>query len=156
MESMKNKLHKICLLLLCLYSFYFVSCAFLSPICAYTKNYELSAKLTSMFIYSCHQQPDRSFWILNYPMPLCARCYGVYLSTFLFSILSIFKQIKINKYILFVFCLIVFTDISLNCGFFSKQINTGNIIRFLTGNLIGLILIVFINKLFEFERRKND
>jgi uncharacterized membrane protein len=27
----------------------------------------------------CHQMPERSLWILGYPMSVCARCLGIYL-----------------------------------------------------------------------------
>src|SRR5258708_24810051 len=28
--------------------------------------------------YVCHQRPDRCFWIHGRPMPVCARCSGLY------------------------------------------------------------------------------
>lgn len=30
--------------------------------------------------YICHQRPERSFWIAGHPMPVCARCAGLYLA----------------------------------------------------------------------------
>lgn len=30
--------------------------------------------------YICHQRPERSFWIAGRPMPVCARCAGLYLA----------------------------------------------------------------------------
>jgi hypothetical protein len=26
----------------------------------------------------CHQRPDRSFWRAGHPLPVCGRCYGLY------------------------------------------------------------------------------
>jgi uncharacterized membrane protein len=28
--------------------------------------------------FICHQRPERSFWIAGRPMPVCARCTGLY------------------------------------------------------------------------------
>jgi uncharacterized membrane protein len=35
--------------------------------------------LYEVFSASCQQQPSRTFWMLGYPMALCARCCGAYL-----------------------------------------------------------------------------
>jgi uncharacterized membrane protein len=31
----------------------------------------------------CHQDPARSFWIAGQPLPVCARCLGIYIGGFL-------------------------------------------------------------------------
>ncbi len=31
----------------------------------------------------CHQDPARSFWLAGVPLPVCARCFGIYLGAFL-------------------------------------------------------------------------
>jgi uncharacterized membrane protein len=31
----------------------------------------------------CHQDPARSFWLAGMPLPVCARCLGIYLGAFL-------------------------------------------------------------------------
>ena len=38
----------------------------------------------------CHQRPDRSFWIHGRPMPVCARCTGLYASAALAAPLALF------------------------------------------------------------------
>ncbi|MBW9221625.1 DUF2085 domain-containing protein [Methanothermococcus sp. SCGC AD-155-C09] len=40
-------------------------------------------ELSSLFIYSiysqiCHQMPERSYYIFNHKMAVCARCFGIY------------------------------------------------------------------------------
>ena len=35
------------------------------------------------FSHFCHQNPERSFFIMQYPMALCHRCSGIYLGFFL-------------------------------------------------------------------------
>jgi uncharacterized membrane protein len=44
-----------------------------------------SSSLTAAFVYEaaarvCHQQADRSFQLAGVQMPVCARCFGLYLS----------------------------------------------------------------------------
>lgn len=55
---MKNKIRIIFLILFSIYSLYFFIGSTLAPIFAHFKFYDLSSKLTSFYIYSCHQQPD--------------------------------------------------------------------------------------------------
>ena len=105
-KLMKNKIRIIFLILFSLYSAYFFIGSTLAPILAHYQYYDLSAKLTSLFIYSCHQQPDRSFWLMGYPVALCCRCYGVYLTTMIASIFAIFNKLKINKYLIIILVLI--------------------------------------------------
>jgi uncharacterized membrane protein len=37
----------------------------------------------------CHQRPERSFWIAGAPMPVCARCTGLYASATFGSVLAL-------------------------------------------------------------------
>jgi uncharacterized membrane protein len=37
----------------------------------------------------CHQRPDRCFWIRGRPMPVCARCTGLYVSAALAAPLAL-------------------------------------------------------------------
>lgn len=150
---MKNKIRCTFFILLSLYSAYFFICSTLAPILAHYQYYDLSAKLTSLFIYSCHQQPDRSFWFLGYPVALCCRCYGVYLSTMLTSILVIFKRPKLNKYIVVLLILICAIDIYINYGMGIRAHNTGNVTRFVVGIIMGLLLTLGINGIFNMKRR---
>ena len=90
---------KFLLVLFCFYSAFFFAGSLLAPVLAHYHFYDLSAVLTSTFMFSCHQQPDRSFWVLGYPVALCARCLGFYLGVMLTSGFMVFKQIKINRLI---------------------------------------------------------
>ena len=47
------------------------------------------------FSHFCHQNPERSFFIMQYPMALCHRCSGIYLGLFLGMISAkIFRRIR--------------------------------------------------------------
>lgn len=150
---MKNKIKIVFFILLSLYSAYFFICSTLAPIMAHYHYYEFSAKLTSLFMYSCHQQPDRSFWLLGYPVALCCRCYGVYLATMISSILAILEKLKIHKYIICLFVLITLTDICINYGFGIRTYNTGNVTRFVVGIIMGILFTIGINGIFNTRRR---
>ena len=113
-KLMKNRIRIILLILFSLYSAYFFIGSTLAPILAHYQHYDLSAKLTSLFIYSCHQQPDRSFWLMGYPVALCCRCYGVYLATMIASIFAIFNKLKLNRIAIIILILISAIDIYIN------------------------------------------
>jgi uncharacterized membrane protein len=42
--------------------------------------------------FVCHQRPGRSFWIGGAPMPVCARCTGLYLAAAAGAALAIVSQ----------------------------------------------------------------
>lgn len=151
---MKNRIRIILLILFSLYSAYFFIGSTLAPILAHYQHYDLSAKLTSLFIYSCHQQPDRSFWLLGYPVALCCRCYGVYLATMIASIFAIFNKLKINKYLIIILVLISAIDLYINYGMGIRTHNTGNIVRFIVGIIMGLLITLGINGIFKYKKEK--
>ena len=151
---MKNRIRIILLILFSLYSAYFFIGSTLAPILAHYQHYDLSAKLTSLFIYSCHQQPDRSFWLLEYPVALCCRCYGVYLATMIASIFAIFNKLKINKYLIIILVLISAIDLYINYGMGIRTHNTGNIVRFIVGIIMGLLITLGINGIFKYKKEK--
>jgi len=151
---MKNRIRIILLILFSLYSAYFFIGSTLAPILAHYQHYDLSAKLTSLFIYSCHQQPDRSFWLMGYPVALCCRCYGVYLATMIASIFAIFNKLKINKYLIIILVLISAIDLYINYGMGIRTHNTGNIVRFIVGIIMGLLITLGINGIFKYKKEK--
>lgn len=150
---MINKIRIIFFILFSLYSAFFFIGSTLTPITAHFKFYDLSAKLTSLYVYSCHQQPDRSFWLLGYPVSLCCRCYGVYISTTISSIFAIFNKLKISKFAIILLILISVVDIFINLGIRTNSHNTGNFVRFSVGIMIGLLITLGINGLFNMKRR---
>ena len=150
---MKNKIRKIVILLFCLYSAFFFIGGLMAPVLAHYKFYDLSATLTSLYVYSCHQQPDRSFWILGYPMALCCRCLGFYIGVFIAGFVDIFDKLKINLKTFIILLLISVIDIVINYGLGERH-NTGNITRFVVGLIMGLLFVVFISHLFKRQWRK--
>ncbi len=146
MKYIKNTL----IILFALYSGFFWLGALSTPFLSHYGNYELSAKLNYLFSCSCHQNPERSFWFLGYPVSLCARCLGVYISVTFSCFLALFNKIKINFKIFILLTLVCFTDIILNL----LHINTGNITRFSVGIIMGLLITTILNFILNI-RRKN-
>ena len=64
---------------------FFLCCALLlfaltltAPYLAYTGHEELSEFNYVLFADTCHQRANRSFFVFNHKMGVCARCFGVY------------------------------------------------------------------------------
>ena len=134
-----KKIKIIVIIFFSIYSLFFVIGSLLAPITAHFGLYELSSRLTSTFMYSCHQKPDRSFWILGYPAALCCRCLGFYSGVVTSGILTVFDKLKISLKIYIILFLLVISDIVLN---YILKISTSNIIRFFTGIIMGFLFII--------------
>ena len=152
---MRSMLRKLILIFFCLYSLFFVVGSSLAPIMAYYKQYELSAILTSTYMFSCHQQPDRSFWLMGYPIALCCRCYGFYFGVAITGIIAVFNILKMslrNFIIILVLCII---DIIINYGL-GIMVNTGNITRFIIGILMGILFVTVLDYVLKLKRRSKN
>ena len=76
----------------------------------------------------CHQMPERSLFVKGYQFPVCARCTGVIISSFLATFIFFWYRLSIRMSILF--CVIMFID------WFIQRINiraSTNLRRFVTG-----------------------
>lgn len=149
---MKEFIRKSLLIFLCLYSLFFVVGSVLAPIMAFCRHFELSALLTSTYMFSCHQQPDRSFWLLGYPIALCCRCLGVYFSTAVSAVLAFYNRLNISRRAFLIMFIISLADIFINYGM-GKHNNTGNITRFIIGILMGILIVSALNHIFKLKRR---
>ena len=152
---MRFNTRKFIILLFCIYSAFFFVGSLLAPILAHFKFYDLSATFTSLYVYSCHQQPDRSFWIFGYPVALCCRCLGFYIGVFVASIINIFDKLNVNLKTFIILLIVVTIDITINYGLGVKH-NTGNITRFIIGLIMGLLFVVAICHLFNRKWRKES
>lgn len=149
-------INKSIFLITALYGLFFILGGVLPPILAYFHFYDISGQITFLFSGSCHQQSDRSFWISGYPMSLCARCIGVYLGTFCGAVFFLFNKNKILslKYI-YIIIVLISVDIILN---YLLNFDTGNIIRFIIGIMIGTLFVTSLKYLSIYlnKKEKND
>ncbi len=110
-------------------------------------------QLSAKYFYgeTCHQIPERSFSIDHKFILVCSRCLGIYFGTFfgliIFSFLrfkKIFEAFNFKKLaaVHILFALPLIADI-----FASKVlvINSGNLIRFITGFIVMVPICYFIN-----------
>ena len=100
-------------------------------------------------MFSCHQNPCRSFWIFGYPIALCCRCLGFYLGVAISSLIIVIKgwELSYKKFIVLFF--IAFTDILLNYKF---NFDTGNYTRFLIGIIMGFLFTALICIIYRLKR----
>lgn len=150
---MKLKIKYFVLMFFCLYSFFFFLGSTLAPVMAKFGYYDLASILYFIYHNSCHQQPDRSFWLLGYPIALCCRCYGFYLGVIISVIFALFNKLKINKQSFIFLFLISLTDIFINYGM-GVRLNTGSYTRFFVGIIMGLIFTTILCYIFQIEWRK--
>jgi uncharacterized membrane protein len=66
-------------------SLIWVSIIFLSPFLK-SKGFFLIDWIYQGFGSLCHQWPSRCFYLFGYPMPVCTRCFGLYLGFFAASL----------------------------------------------------------------------
>ncbi len=93
--------------------------------------------------YICHQRPERCYYVNGKPMPICSRCFGVYLGVILgmfipFLISNIYLFDVKNMYILFILGLIPMA-IDGGTQFFGIR-KSNNHLRFITGLLAGIVV----------------
>ncbi|MDF2538368.1 MAG: hypothetical protein K0S76_1389 [Herbinix sp.] len=80
----------------------------------------------------CHQRPDRSFFIKDYQMPICARCFGVCIG-YIIAVTGYFL-VGFTKILSFAGCFVMFLDWLLQ-EIKIKESTNGR--RFVTGLLGG-------------------
>lgn len=148
---MKINIKNLILITFCLYSLFFIVGSIFAPICAHYHQFDLSGKLTAMYMFSCHQDPSRSFWILNYPIALCCRCLGFYIGVAISSFVALVKIYKISFIKFALLLTIALADIICNYAF---KLNTGNFIRFLAGIALGVSFITSICYVYKLKKER--
>jgi uncharacterized membrane protein len=106
----------------------------------------VSAPVYKFFSYLCHQQPERSFHIAEYPFAVCSRCFGVYSGLLLgFIIYPFIKKIEEIEPLprIWLFLAMVPIGIDWSLGIFGIWENT-HVSRFITGAILGAACAVFI------------
>jgi uncharacterized membrane protein len=96
------------------------------------------------FIYSCgdrlcHQKAERSFFINGNQMPFCSRCTAIWLGLAIGLGFIVFYKIKLDEKFLFLIIIGIIPIGIDGVGQFFGLWESTNIIRLLTGLLIGIV-----------------
>lgn len=143
---------KACLYGLIIYTSFLIICGFLAPILAAYKQFYFADIIYLLMHKSCTQDALRCFWILGYPMAICARCFGAYCGVII-SILFWLKENNFNKKIYFALMLMAFGEILLE---FLKIYKGNNYIRYFAGAALGGFIITSLYYLFEYKRKRGN
>ena len=94
--------------------------------------------------YLCHRRPERSFFLKGHQFPVCARCTGFYTGLVVFLIWNWFFELNhdINTIII---SMILMIPVAIDgfTQYFGPREST-NTIRFITGFIGGIGLIIFL------------
>ena len=93
-------------------------------------------------IFYCHQIAERSFFLMGYQFPICARCTGIFVG-YIFSFVLLILDVLINPIV----CLLMLIPLVIDGGVqLLFTIMSNNVRRFITGLLYGVGFIqIFAN-----------
>ncbi len=92
----------------------------------------------------CHRKPERSFFIKGHQFPVCARCTGFYAGLLIFLLYTFFSTIEYTSTLL-ILSIILLIPVSIDgfTQFFGLR-QSNNTLRFITGFIGGIGLIIFL------------
>lgn len=104
----------------------------------------------------CHQLPARSLYISGLPMPVCARCYFIYLGGWMVFLIPVFRR-KINFWshrIYLIMGLLILTEFVVEkTGLYQNPTE----IRMIAGFLLGILIFrLIIEALYWNEQRGTE
>ena len=113
----------------------------------------------NIFSLICHQKPERSYFVWDYQMPVCVRCFGIYLGIVLGALIYPFFK-KLNntkipklKYLWFFITPIVFDGLCQTLNLYPSP----HYVRLLTGITASTSLVFYTLPLFNgiYNRLRN-
>jgi len=122
---------------------------FLAPY-LYDKNRFLSLLIYSIYSQICHQLPERSYYIFNHKIGVCARCFGIYTGALLGMLIYPFVRrldnFKIpNRWYLILALLPMGVDGTTQLLGLRESFNE---LRFITGFIVGFVALFYILPVF--------
>ncbi|HIP84045.1 MAG TPA: DUF2085 domain-containing protein [Methanothermococcus okinawensis] len=141
---MEKKILYIYFLLFSLFLIFYTG-IFLAPY-LYDKNRFLSLLIYSVYSSICHQLPERSYYIFNHKMGVCARCFGIYtgalVGMILYPLVRRLDNFKIpNRYYLILALIPMGIDGITQLLGLRESFNE---LRFVTGFIGGFVSIFYI------------
>jgi uncharacterized membrane protein len=113
-----------------------------APILAQQTHYAPSAAVYLLFSNFCHQIPERSFYITEFPFAVCHRRFGIYLGMALGSLIPVFIHSPAARRTWIAVASVPITvDVLLPSTGLGHSVPIG---RLLTGLLFGTMLATFL------------
>lgn len=108
----------------------------------------------------CHQLPERTLLFGTIYMPVCSRCFGIYIG-FLFTIIFLFLTFREKEsdfpplYIIIIAILSIFSTIIDGLFSYLGIYATNNIIRLITGFMSGSGIAIILYPIFIYQYYQN-
>jgi len=131
----------------------------LAPILASSSNSLLQIISGGIYFFMdpvCHQLAERSFFIYEWPMPVCVRCFTIYLSSFITMIYTMLRKrlIQWPGRIYLIMILLVGLEIGAEK---LELIQNWFELRMLNGLLLGILLArLFMESIFKFPGNEKN
>ena len=108
----------------------------------------------------CHQLPERTLLFGKIYMPVCSRCFGIYIG-FLFTIIFLFSVFRKKEsdlpplYIIIIIILMILSAIIDGLLSYFEVYTTNNIIRLITGYMFGSGIAIILYPIFIYQYYRN-
>lgn len=113
--------------------------------CESKGNYLVAFLVRKVFSYICHQKAERSFFIWNAPLAVCARCSGIYfgllIGSLIYPLIRNYQNINLPPRIYLIVALLP-TILDFSLGVLHIMENT-YLSRALTGLIAGIVLAFY-------------
>lgn len=96
----------------------------------------------------CHQKMERSFFVKNYQLPVCARCTGLFIG-YIVGVIGLFLSFALPLYMSIIFVIIMFIDGFIQLKKIKESTNTRRVI---TGFFCGVSVISLLSFFVMFLR----
>lgn len=97
----------------------------------------------NVFKYLCHQKPERSFFYKGHQFPVCARCTGAYLGIAIGVLWYLMIAMPYNWNMVYLATLMALPAVIDGGTQYLNFRESNNKLRFVTGLLLGISLIIF-------------
>ena len=156
---MEKKILYIYLALLLLFLIFYTG-IFLAPY-LYDRDRFLSSLIYGIYSPICHQLPERSYYILNHKMGVCARCFGIYtgilLGMLIYPFVKRLDNFKTpNKWYLIMALIPMGIDGTTQLIGLRESFNELRFVTGFIGGIVGLfyILPVFLNMIHRISKER--
>lgn len=133
-----------------------VGMAFMAPVIQELFGYPNGENIYALLSNICHQYPLNSFWILDRPFAICARCFSAYFAILIMSLLFLQNRIKMGFIIGLILLFVAAVEpISATATSYESNLFTRGLFGVIGGLGVFNILFFFMNKKEEACQKKS-